>query len=40
MIFGNIVRESDANELNDIDLAAHTADPETQEGIEAIAAEV
>ena len=38
MIFGNIVHENDANTINDIDLVA--ADPNTEEGLEAMASEV
>ena len=40
MLFGNVLQENDANVINDIDLAANMADPETEEGIEAMAAEV
>ena len=40
MIFGNVVHENDANVVNDIDLAANIADPETEEGMDTIAAEV
>jgi len=39
MLFGKVL-ESDANTINDIDIAANIADPETEEGMDAIAAEV
>lgn len=39
MLFGNYLKE-DAAETNDIDILAGGADPETEEGMEAIAGEV
>lgn len=39
MIFGNVIKE-DASEINDIDIVSGDADPETEEGMEAIASEV
>lgn len=39
MIFGNAIKE-DASDVNDVDIISGNADPETEEGIEAIANEV
>jgi hypothetical protein len=38
MIFGNVIKEE--ADINDVDLLAGEADPETEEGMEAIATEV
>lgn len=40
MLFGNVIHENDANEINDIDATANIADPDTEQGLETIAAEV